>query len=220
VVPVEAARLRSVRIEATPDWMDRSLSLDGPDLVYRIDPRETEGWYGADELAQIIPGVLAGLPENVAAYPADRGSLPSAEPLPTLEVLRDVRAPREMRRLSRKLGGVVALDVDWNCIWEENAQLVRNWCLWSLPRVLGAVGLAYPEGGEGVPEGLIRVVRFVLGYADLNATLKDGVLELSISPMQGEKGCLYEHQVCRVILGEPLHAEREEGTTEAGEPVE
>lgn len=206
-VPTETARLRAVRIEAAYDWMDRSISLDGPDLVYRADMRDPGGWYTEDELGQIILGVIAGMPERAAEYPPGFGDQPRGEPMPSPDMLREVRTPREMRRLSRVLGNgqgtPIALDIDWTNLWPTD-QFVRNWCVWGLPRLIGAVRLAYPEGAEPVPEGFIRVIRLNLGYGEREASLDGGVLSMTIQPIAGEKGCFYEHELCRALLGEPI----------------
>ena len=96
--------------------------------------------------------------------------------------------------------------------------MLRNWCVWGLPRVLGAIRLAYPKGGEPVPEGLIRVIRIAFGFGNTDAVLEDGVLAITLSPIYGEKGCLYEHQLCAVILGEPILPASDEESASDDEP--
>jgi hypothetical protein len=221
-VPRELERLRSVRIEPAFDWMDRSISVDGADLVYRADFRDTQGWYTEDELAYLVAGSIAAIPPAAGEYPTGMGDQPREDPMPSLETLCNARLPREMRRLSLALGpgggegAPVAVDMNWSDFWSTN-QFFRNWCVWGIARVIGAVRLAYPEGGEAAPEGLVRVLRYRLGYGEKSATLEDGVLTIEISPDRGEQGCLYEHELCRVLLGQPLRPEAGESGGEGDE---
>lgn len=202
--PAETARLRSVRIEPAPDWLERCLVLDGPDLVYRVDLRDPAGWYSADELARIIPGVLTGLPHDPERYPADRGTLPRAERAASLETYREVVAPRLMRRLSGIVGRPVALDVEWGAFEGDDAS-IRRLFSWGLNRVLGAVAMSYPVGAsDSPPEGWLRAIRIELGYGEREATLADGVLGLVVSLGVGERGCFYECHLCPVLFGEPI----------------
>lgn len=220
VVPVAAGRLRSIRIEASSEWMERELLLDGPDLVYRVDLRNTDGWYGGDELAERVPGVLAGLPERWEEYPRDRGVLPGKEGGATVELYRDVVAPRLMRRLSAMVGAPLALDVEWDRVVRDDRGIALLWT-WGLARVVGAVGLAFPEGsGERAPEGWLRVVRLGFGYGERRAACVDGVLDMVISPYQGEKGCFSEQELCGVMFGESIGDSEGHGSggSSEGEP--
>ena len=75
-------------------------------------------------------------------------------------------------------------------------------CLWGLNRVLGAIRLAYPEGGgDGPGQGWLRAVRFSSAYGPPEASFDDGVLDLRVTPAGGEKYCLYEHQIRDVLMG-------------------
>ncbi len=214
-VPIESARLRSIRIEASGDWMERSLVLDGPDLVYRVDLRQPDGWYSSDELAGLIPGVLAGLPEQWSEYPEAMGTLPPNGYAASLDVYRDAVAPRLMRRICGLVGSPIALDVDWDGLGGDE-QAIRGLWSWGLNRILGGVAIAYPEGGERPPEGWLRTIRigFSVFEHDLRAKCEDGVLDMVILPRYGEKGSLYEQAMCQVLCGDEVG-----GTTQAmGEP--
>lgn len=201
-LPRAVARLRAVRIEPPRDYLARCLVLDGPDLVYQIELREPAGRYTPEELLRIVPGVLAGLPEDADRYPAGKSMLPTPESPLDERAYRDVVAPRLMRRLCRMVGQPIGLDVDWSMlVCDENA--ARAMCLWGLNRVVGAVGLVFPEGSEERPsEGWLRAVRMTTSYGTGSATFERGVLSVEITPGYGEKGCLYEHQIAAVLRGE------------------
>ena len=199
-LPAAGMRLRSVRVEPALQWGERCLVLDGADLVYRIDLRDPDGQYSKEEMATIIPGVLAGLTEQAAATPAGRSVLPTASHGPGPLYYEEVIAPRCMRAIARHVGGPVALDAEWDMLCSNHSE-ARAMCLWGLNRVLGAIGLAFPEGGDAPPEGWLRLIRFSPTYGLPEAAFENGVLDLRITPSGGEKYCLYEHQIRDVLAG-------------------
>lgn len=218
VVPTQTTRLRAIRIEASGEWMERCLVLDGPDLVYRVDLRNPDGWYTGDELAQHIPGVLAALPEDWDQYPDIAGILPPNSHQPSLDLYRDVVAPRLMRRISSLVGAPLALDLDWEVAASDD-QTTRGLWSWGLNRILGAVALAYPQAGDRPPEGWLHTIR--IGFSpfesDRRASSTDGLLDMVIAPRYGEKACLTEQQLCNVLCGETFAQATESPTDEAAE---
>lgn len=200
IVRAASKRLRSMRVEPVADWSGRCLVLDGADLVYRIDLRNDDGQYTTKQLATIIPGVLAGIGMAGVMSPPGRSILPTAERGPSPEYYRNVIAPRVMREIAWHAGAPVWLDAEWDMLCGGETEAAA-WCLWGLNRVLGAMGLAYPEGPfDRPPRGWLRGIRYTVCYGLPTATFENGVLELQIMPTNGEKGSLYEHQICDVLV--------------------
>ncbi|MCW5755471.1 MAG: hypothetical protein KIT24_12260 [Phycisphaeraceae bacterium] len=198
-------RLRAIRVEPVLEWMDRTVVLDGPDLVIRIDLREPEGTYTHHELSEIVPGVLAGLEEQDVFWPANLTTLPTHTFNLDPDAYRQHTAPRLMRRIVQRTGQPVALDIDWDEL--SYYRDLGQFAIWGLNRIIGAINCAMPElSGEPVPDGLIKTVRMRIAPSESSkrAELQDGVLNVEVAPRYGEKGCFFEHQLAQVLMGSPI----------------
>ena len=108
-----SGRLRAIRIEAASGCENRILVLDGSDLVYRVFLNHTDGYHSDAEVATMLSGVLAGLPETIDASIAGQRLLPTDDEGPTVEDYHQRIVPRYMRRIREFLGRPVRLEVDW-----------------------------------------------------------------------------------------------------------
>ncbi|MFI5377951.1 MAG: YqcC family protein [Tepidisphaerales bacterium] len=201
-----AGRLRAVRIEAAKWSDDRGIALDGSDLVYRMYLNNNEGYYSDAGVAEILPGVLAGLPEQIDPRVAGHRLLANDEECPPLVLYRERVAPRWMRRISELLGHNVRLDANWDDP-SDTSTMARQLSRWGLVRVYGAIALACQD--ESQRESLrndLKTIRLIFGYnlGDRLANYRDGTLEVSIGWYHGEKCCFYEHDLVRVLGGEEI----------------
>jgi hypothetical protein len=203
-VPLKG-RLRALRIEAANYSDDRFVALDGSDLVYRMWLNHTDGYYSDAGLAELLPGVLAGLPETIDDQLAGRRLLPTDEESPSLEVYRAHAVPRFMRRIGALLGRNVNLDVNWD---DADATLTaRQLSRWGLNRIHGAIALACQDASQREALGADpSTVRIVLGFdvSKRYARYEAGTLEIGLNHYAGEKGCFYEHDLARVLAGQPI----------------
>lgn len=199
--------LRNVRLEPVIEPMQRTLVLDGLDLVYRVDLREPGGWYDVKELRSILPGVLAGLDESAREWSQGRSTLPTAEHAPSLQAYQYGGAMRAMRQLCQRLGQPVALDVEWDGVYHNDH--ARSLPIWGVNRVVGAVTLAVQAMGEQPELGWLTAIRMQMGFEPGNrqAVQENGVLSLRLVPTHGEQGCFYEHELFDVLMGNPVYAD-------------
>ena len=212
-------RLRAVRIEAAKWSDDRFIALDGSDLVYRMFLNNTEGYYSDDALAEILPGVLAGLPEKIDPRVAGRRLLANDEEDPPVEIYRERVVPRFMRRISELLGRNIRLEANWDDV-SDTRTMTRQLSRWGLNRVYGAIALACLDETlrESLKSGLTTVrLAFGNNLGDRFAHYRDGTLEVGLSWYHGEKCCLYEHDIARVLGGDSIQYEEEAETAEKPE---
>jgi hypothetical protein len=203
-VPLKS-RLRALRIEAANYSDDRFVALDGSDLVYRMWLNHTSGYYSDAGLAELLPGVLAGLPETIDVETAGHRLLATDQESPSLDVYRAYSVPRFMRRISTLLGRHINLDVNWDD--GDPALTARQLSRWGLNRVHGAIALACQDASrrQAVRDDL-AMIRFVLGFdvTKRYGRYEAGTLEIGLNHYAGEKGCFYEHELARVLAGQPI----------------
>ena len=196
-------RLRGVRIEtASFDWR-RWLAVDGHDLVYRIRLPDADGYYSAEELIEMLAGVLAGLPDAIDAKTLGHRLLPVESESPDVDAYVERVLPRHMRRICEKVGHHVALEANWDDLLRTTGDSLGLYH-WSTGRVLGALALACTDADrrEEISAGMHTVrLRFVDEPDERGAWYEGGVLEVALSPFRGETGCLYEHEIARALPG-------------------
>jgi hypothetical protein len=203
-VPLKG-RLRAVRIEAANFSDDRFVALDGSDLVYRMWLNHTSGYYSDAGLAELLPGVLAGLPETIDGQLAGHRLLPTDEESLSLDVYRAHSVPRFMRRISALLGRHVDLDINWDDV--DPTITARQFPRWGLNRIHGAIALACQDVSQrqALVAGL-STVRVVFGFdvTKRYAHYEAGTFEVGMNVYAGEKGCFYEHELAGVLAGKPI----------------
>ena len=88
---------------------ERMMAIDGSDLLYRMALPENEGFFSKDdELAALLPGVLAGLPETIEASVAGHRLLTTDDETLSVDLYEQRIAPRYMHRISTLLGRATA----------------------------------------------------------------------------------------------------------------
>jgi uncharacterized protein YqcC (DUF446 family) len=207
-----AGRLRAVRIESAAHTEHRFIALDGNDLVYRLYLNDdTNGFYSDAELQTLLPGVLAGLPEEIS-HDGYR-LLPADDEYPDLDVYKKWIAPRCMKRISDLVGRPVAWKHDLDSV-HDPATAARELPRWGLNRVLGAIALACMDDiyRQDLSTNLKAVSLKLSGIINGKYALyEDGVLELGIQEFNGENGCFYEHELLPVFGGEAINPDGREG---------
>lgn len=194
-------RLRAVRIEAASRCENRILALDGNDLVYRMFLGHTDGYFSDAEIATMLPGVLAGLPEKPDSSVAGYRLLPTDEERPTVDEYRQRWVPRYMRRIRELLAHPVRLEIDWAAAVEatnSGTQLPR----WGLNRVYGAIALVCQDSGrrERLQRKLERI-RLAVGMEVITpfALYDSGKLEVGVSYLDGQQPGCYEHEIASAL---------------------
>ena len=199
-------RLRAVRIEEATRCEDRIIVLDGSDLVYRMFPPHTDGYFTDEYITAVLPGVLAGLPEEIDSAVAGNRLLPLDDQRPTAEFYRQRWVPRWMRRIRALLGKPISLELDWKCAADStNAgpQLPR----WGLNRVYGALALACLDSSrkEELQRDL-KTIEIALGQSVVKrfAKYEDGKLTVGLSYYGGDTPGCYEHEIAAALAGHPV----------------
>lgn len=204
-------RLRAIRLHSVWQAESRKMYVDGNDLVYCLDPRTQAGFYPEADVAEMLPGMLAGLPERINPAAAGKTEIPAMCP-PSIEDCKETAA-RWMKKISAVVGRDVALRIDWNRVQDAVPEKSTLY-LWGLNRVYG--GLVYACRDEQTREKLRTELRGIILETESfayhrKAKYEDGVLAITISPGDGERGCLYEHQIAHVLAGNPIESELESG---------
>jgi uncharacterized protein YqcC (DUF446 family) len=207
-----AGRLRAVRIEAASYHEHRFIALDGNDLVYRIYINDPAGYYSDEELGRILPGVLAGLPQEMVPGLANHRFLPNDEEWPSSDIYRERIVPRYMRRISQLLEKPLRLEADFDEVYDTQAA-ARQLSRWGINRVYGALALACQD--YDVKHRLwqeLHTVKLCMGHDDRQrwARYEGGILEVGQRSHEGEKGSFYEHELVAAILGSPILGEGQE----------
>ncbi len=216
-------RLRAFRIEPAKYTDQRLLILDGSDLVYRMYLNTTDGYYSDEYFADLLPGVLAGLPPVIDATVVGHRLIHTDEEEANLDLYKDRVVPRYMRRICELLGKNITLKAQWEDIYnprEDTRQLYR----WGLNRIYGAIALACRDAQRH--EQLVKeltTIDLIFG-SDVSqrfAHFKDGTLTVSIYYYSGEAGCFYERDLDRVLAGEEIRFvdpnPEPEGSEESGD---
>jgi hypothetical protein len=199
-------RLRSVRIEEAKQPKNRVVVLDGSDLVYRLNPAPG-GTFSNEELAVVLPGVLAGLPARMDSTICEYRVLPADGESPTLEFYRERWVPRWMRRIRELLRKPVKLEADWPPA-ADAALTAPQLPLWGLNRVYG--GIAYACLDPARKEQLGReldTVELAVGASVTRrfARYVDGKLSVGICCQGGDTPGCYEHEIAQALAGNALH---------------
>jgi hypothetical protein len=198
-------RLRALRIETATRVENHLLAIDGSDLVYRMMLPYNEGFFQDDQVAALLPGVLAGLPNEIDSSVAGFRLLPLDEEKVDLGLYRQRTAPRYMKRISDLLGHHVALDANWDELGEcEDAG--RTLAMWGLNRIYGGIAFACQDAAlrDQLVNGLSGI-RILLTYevAKCYARYADGVLEFGLKPYGGADAGRYEHEFAQALSGVP-----------------
>jgi uncharacterized protein YqcC (DUF446 family) len=204
-----AGRLRAVRIESAAYHDQRFVALDGNDLVYRIFINDQAGYYSDDELATILPGVVAGLPHEINPALAGHRFLPSDGEYPLWSIYKERIVPRHMRRISDLLGKPIRLEADFDDVY-DNATAARQLFRWGINRVYGALALACldDELRLRLADTLHTIrLKMTCGERVRFASLENGVFEVGVRDHLGERGCFYEYQLLGPLTGEPIVGE-------------
>lgn len=218
-----AGRLRAVRIEAAAYHEHRFIALDGNDLVYRIYINDPAGYYSDEELERILPGVLAGLPQEMMPALANHRFLANDEEWPAWDIYRERIVPRYMRRISQLLEKPVRLEADFEEVYDTQ-RAARELSRWGINRIFGALALACQD--YDIKHRLwqdLHTVKLCLGHDDRRrwARYENGILEVGQRFYEGEKGSFYEHELVAAILGSPVLGECEpDGKAAAASPGE
>lgn len=208
-MPLEA-RLTAVRLEPADSAQERSLVMDGTELVYRLDPRTQDGFYSDGELHQILLPLLAGAPghDDPEMSLPGKSFFPPAEAILTFDDYMPV-AQRWMKKISSLLGRYIALDVEWGEIASATMS-PRTLYTWGLNRVYGglaAVNAIYSPADYSVRGALDAIhtvhLRAAFSSEDRAAYVHEGVLEIAMAYALNEPGGLYEHQIAAAFKGEP-----------------
>jgi hypothetical protein len=201
-------RLRAVRIEEAKQPEDRIIILDGSDLVYRMNGSSQAGYFSDDEVAAIVPGVLAGLPTRIDSTVEGRRLLPLDGEFPTSDFYRERWVPRWMRRIRSLLDRPVRLQINWHRAAAANqvgAQLPR----WGLNRVYGALALTCLN--EARKQELNRELEAIeiavgVGVDKRFARYDAGKLSVGLCCYGGDTPGCYEHEIAAALAGQPLEA--------------
>jgi len=199
-------RLRSIRIEEAKSSDDRIVVLDGSDLVYHIDPTREDGYFSTEQLAAMLPAILAGLPARMDDATADHRSLPLAGEYPSIDSYRQKWVPRWMRRIRELIGAPVRLEVDWR--EAENAtnvgpQLPR----WGLNRVYGALAFAcMDEARKEQLKQTLKTIQLDVGSSvyKKSAKYEEGKLTLGLCYFGGDTPGCHEHEIAGALAGQPV----------------
>lgn len=188
-------RLRAIRIEAATHPSHRLLGIDGSDLVYRMNLPHDSGFFQDDQVAALLPGVLAGLPENIDPAVAGHRLLPLDEERIDFALYRQAILPRAMRRIRARVGRPVDLEAEWETI-EACDDAGRLLSMWGLNRILGGIALAGAEKTRGLSR-----IRLVLEYdiEKARARFENGTLELTLRPYSASDAACYEHEIAEVL---------------------
>ncbi len=191
-------RLRAVRFVHVSYYAQRVIHLEGADLVYRLNLTDDAGRYSDSELAEIIPGVLAGLPDSIE----------NAEP--AMEYDSDVKRVRFYRdqigiRLAERTRALAekefAFEIDWLDV-ACDSYAAEGLPLWGLHRVCGAIGLWCADADR---KALLQnelnaiYIKTVSDASNKRIVLEDGRLVMHISFSDGERGCYYECDIVRAL---------------------
>lgn len=198
------SRIRAIRIEPAQYPSDRAFLADGPDLVYRFNPRSDQGVFSPGEIATALPGAVAALAESQDGWPEGMSILPPRYSDVDRDRFRRTTAARMMRRIAACVRGPVALDAPWHD-FERSHAIVPTLAEWSLNRVVGGLELARADGLlDNKDDGWLSTVRieFVDDPAQRDVTLSDGVLRLAVCPDAGEPGSVSEYDIYGVLDGQ------------------
>jgi hypothetical protein len=198
-------RLRALRIEPATRVETRLLALDGSDVVYRLHLPNDQGFYQDQEVADLLPGVLAGLPETIDPASAGRRLLPVDDEIASVGFYRQLAAPRFMRRISALVGHHVALDVNWDD-FEACPQAGKLLATWGLNRILGGIALARlpvsPNGGS--TRDVKRINIFLPDHgAESSLGYDDGTLVLGLKCYTEFDRGSYEGEIAEVLAPRP-----------------
>jgi len=195
-------RLRALRIEPATRIETKLLVLDGSDVVYRMNLPHDQGFYQDEEVWNLLPGVLAGLPEAIDPAGAGRRLLPLDDEIPPLGVYRQLAAPRFMWRISALLGHHVALAIKWDN-FEGCPQATKHLATWGLNRVLGGVALSRLPAAlaEGAVRDFKRVCIFLPEHGAESSLLFDNdALFLGLKCYtELDRGC-YETEIAEALM--------------------
>ncbi len=198
-------RLRAVRIDSVRQPENRTLVLDGSDLVYRMCLPMTEGFFQDDDVQTMLPGVLAGLPEHIDESVAGYRLLPNEDEHPDLDLYRERVAPRYTARI-RALVGPVSVDLDWDQLRDiSNASQVL--AIWGLNRIYGGLVLACqdPALREQLTADIARIIVVMNSeVARRSASYADGTLEVGISFYGLDHRGAYEYEIAQALAGNPV----------------
>jgi hypothetical protein len=201
-----ANRLKRLRFVQVDSASKRAIFADGATVVCRVNLRDRAGWYGVDDLVQILSGVVAGIPE----YSGDDERF-SPEPHPDAtagQILDDYQervADRLVERLRGQLQAYVPVNADWSLLRSELGErpdAMRNLYYWGLNRIVGGFALlARDELARDIlkREHLDVRLKFVDQPELRAATCRLGSLQVALCLSAGEQGCFYEHEIAKAL---------------------
>ncbi len=210
-------RLAVVRLErAFPaPSKGRALFADGSRIIYRLDPASDDLYYFVDDLQNILPPLLASLPDHIDPRadnaPGPISWLPTLIPNPSVTAVnyRDHTLPEFANRISETLHSALAVDMDYASI--RDAAALENLYIWGPSRLLGGLKLlAVDAPTRDLLASAVHNLHyeFISDPAHKTIALSSGTLTLRISLAHGESGSFYEHQIASLIRTKLHLAER------------
>lgn len=199
-------RLHGFRLEPAQDLAERFVATDLNEVIYRFDPRHSDGYFSDDELRRLMVGVLAGLPEPINPASATMTTFSDRGAPTSVEDYTNILAPRAMLRINQLVGRNVRLDIDWDSLRDvTNAGMLLQ--RWGLGRVVGGIVLASLDSyvGDRIKDNL-RAIRLSGTYytSDRMVKFENGRLEIRVCLTGHEKGCFYEVDIAEALDGKPI----------------
>jgi hypothetical protein len=198
-IPLEG-RVKSLRLEGVSSAAQRALFAEGARIVYRLNLLEPDGFYDGMQLARILTGVAAGMPEE------SRGELrkgPSYRPEGGAEQIVNDYRELVLPLLARRLGEIVGHDVEFDVLWSdlEYNDRAENLWIWGLNRIVGAAALlALDENSRDALAELQKITVTIVSYpGGKSLEYQRGELRWYFSPADGEAGCFYEADIADAL---------------------
>jgi hypothetical protein len=198
-IPVEG-RVKSLRLEGVSSAAQRALFAEGARIVYRLNLLEPDGFYDGMQLARILTGVAAGMPEE------SRGELrkgPSYRPEGGAEQIVNDYRELVLPLLARRLGEIVGHDVEFDVLWSdlEYNDRAENLWIWGLNRIVGAAALlALDENSRDALAELQKITVTIVSFpGGKSLEYQRGELRWYFSPADGEAGCFYEADIADAL---------------------
>ena len=196
-----------LRLEHVASAQFRALFACGDRIVYRLCFTEDGGHYYGSEMDDILPGVVANLPDYSDPYSHDQASgSVSADTAPTaFGIISDYRdqAFRDLQgKICEAVGRLVNIDIDWASIGDDvyAADQLR---IWGLNRVVGAARLvALDQQAQQDMIDTITSIKLICvpTIEEKKIEVEDGVLTLHLCLTEGERGCYYERDIATAII--------------------
>ena len=205
-VPLAGA-IQGFRFEHVASAKFRALLAQGSLIIYRLCFTEENGYYDANDMEQILPGVVACLPDysDPSAQGQDENQPISDDETSAFDLItqyRDRAFNDHRGKIQAAIGKGLDIEVDWASIGDD-LQAAEQLRFWGLNRVVGAVRLAArdEQAQQDMIDTISGITLICVPTIDEKSIEFDaGILTLRLCLAEGERGCYYEHDIARALI--------------------